>query len=193
MNRRELKKLLLLPSFSAKDARARGVDPHLLPYYVKKGFLERVTRGVYRNPSVINKVPFEWQDLLEIAQSIPEGTICGVSALSYYGLTLEFPRKFWIAVPHSMGALRREKTKIVRMRNILMGREPLKFDHYKTFIFNRERCVVEAFRCLPVESAISTLKEYLKRTKNHKPDIAKLGKYARELRVNISPYLVALT
>lgn len=193
MYRPGFKKLLLLPSFTGKEAKAHGIDPHVLPYYVKTGVLERVARGVYRNPSVVTDAPFEIQDLLETAQSIPEGTICGVSALNYYGLTLEIPRQFWIAVPHAIGTPRRPKTKILRMRNLSLGRMPLKMDKYQTYIFDRERCVVEAFRYLSIESAIRSLKEYLKPTKDHKPDLAKLGKYARSLRVDVSPYLVALT
>jgi predicted transcriptional regulator of viral defense system len=192
MNRAGFKKLLLLPSFTGKEAKAHGIDPHVLPYYVKTGVLERVARGIYRNPNVTTDAPFEIQDLLETAQSIPEGTICGVSALNYYGLTLEVPRKFWIAVPHAIGTPRRPKTKILRMRNLSLGRMPLKVDQYQTYIFDRERSVVDAFRYLSIESAIHSLKEYLKPTKDHKPDIAKLGKYACALRVNVSPYLTAL-
>jgi predicted transcriptional regulator of viral defense system len=193
MYRAGFKKLLLLPSFTGKEAKAHGIDPHVLPYYVETGVLERVARGVYRNPNVVTDAPFEIQDLLETAQSIPKGTICGVSALNYYSLTLEIPRQFWIAVPHSIGTPRRPKTKILRVRNLSLGRVPLKVDKYQTFIFDRERCVVDAFRYLSIESAIHSLKEYLKTTKEHKPDLAKLGRYARKLRVNISPYLVALT
>src|SRR5688500_4850311 len=105
------KKLLQRPSFTGRDAKNCGIDPHLLSYYVNKGVLERVARGVYRNPHAENTAPFEWQDLLETAQSIPDGTICGVSALSYYELTQEVQRQFWIAVPHSSSAPRRPKTK----------------------------------------------------------------------------------
>jgi predicted transcriptional regulator of viral defense system len=192
MKRSEFKKLLLLPSFTGKEARAYGIDPHVLPYYVKTKILERVSRGVYRNPKVATSAPFEIQDLLETSQSIPKGTICGISALSFYNLTLEIPSQFWISVPHSSGTPRRPKTKILRTRNFYLGRVPLKIDKYRTFIFNRERCVVDAFRYLSIESAIHSLKEYLKMTNENKPNIAKLGKYARELRVNIGPYLVAL-
>lgn len=187
------KKLLLMPSFTGKDAKNHGINPHVLSYYVKKGVLERVSRGVYRNPNAKNEAPFEWQDLLETAQSIPEGTICGISALNYYELTQEIQRKFWIAVPHAGGTPRRPKTKILRMRNLSLGRVPLKVDKYQTFIFDRERCVVEAFRFLTKESALRTLKEYLKPSKERKPDPLKLARYARELRVNIASYLEALT
>jgi Transcriptional regulator, AbiEi antitoxin len=193
MGKPGFKKLLLKPSFTGKDAKAHGIDPHALSYYVNKGVLERVARGVYRNPNVENDAPFEWQDLLETAQSIPEGTICGISALSYYELTQEIQRKFWIAVPFHAGIARRPKTKILRTRNLSLGRVPLKVDQYQTFIFDRERCVVDAFRYLSKESALRTLKEYLRPTKDRKPDLPKLGRYARALRVNISPYLEALT
>jgi predicted transcriptional regulator of viral defense system len=187
------KKLLSRPFFTGRDAKEQGIDPHLLSYYVNKGVLERVAKGVYRNPKVANDAPFEWQDLLETAQSIPEGTICVVSALNYYALTQEIQRKFWIAIPHSAGALKRPKTKIVRMRNLKLGRLPLKVGPYRTFIFDRERSVVDAFRYLSKESALRILKEYLKPTKEHKPDLPKLARYAKALRVEITPYIEALT
>lgn len=54
--------LLKKPSFTGRDAKKCGIDPHLLSYYVKKGLIERVARGVYHNPNVENSAPFEWQD-----------------------------------------------------------------------------------------------------------------------------------
>ena len=187
------KKLLQKTSFTGRDAKSYGVDPHLLSYYVKKGVLERIARGVYRNPNAETTAPFEWQDLLETAQSIPDGTICGISALNYYELTQEVQRQFWIAVPHSAAAAKRPKTKILRMRNLSLGRIALKVDQYRTFIFDRERCVVDAFRYLSRESALRTLKEYLRPSKERKPDVSKLARYAKALRVDIVPYLEALT
>lgn len=185
--------LLKKPSFTGREAKKRGIDPHLLSYYVKKGTLERVARGIYRNPNMENLAPFEWQDLLDIAQSIPQGTICLISALVYYGLTQEVPRQFWIAVPHASKAPKRPKTKIIRMRNMTLGNKPLLIGNYHTFIFDRERCVVDAFRYLPKETAIISLREYLKPREKQKPDLSKLARYAKELRVNIVPYIEALT
>lgn len=185
--------LLKKPSFTGKDAKRYGIDPHLLSYYVKKGILERIARGVYRNPNVENSAPFEWQDLLDTAQSIPEGIICLVSALIYYGLTQEIQRQFWIAVPHASKAPKRPKTKIIRMRNVTLGKKPLILGDYHTFIFNRERCIIDAFRYLSKETALRSLREYLKPTEQHKPDLSKLARYAKTLRVRITPYIEALT
>jgi predicted transcriptional regulator of viral defense system len=193
MRHSALQALLKRPSFTGKDAKKCGMDPHLLPYYVKKGILQRIARGIYRNPNVENLAPFEWQDLLDTAQSIPGGIICLVSALIYYGLTQEVQRQFWIAVPHASKAPKRPKTKIIRMRNATLGRKPLILGEYCTFIFDRERCIVDAFRYLSKETALRSLREYLKSTEQNKPDLSKLARYAKALRVDIIPYIEALT
>jgi predicted transcriptional regulator of viral defense system len=188
-----LQALLQKPFFTGRDAKEHGIASSRLTYYVNKGVLERVARGVYRNPNAINKAPVEWQDLLEEAQAIPNGTICLISALNYYGMTVEVQRKFWIAIPHAAGALKRPNAKIIRMRNFNLGRVPLRLGPYRTFIFDRERCVIDAFRYLPRESAVRILKEYLKSTQEQKPNLPKLGKYAEALHVKITPYIEALT
>lgn len=188
-----LKILFKKPLVTGAEAKENGVDPHLLSYYVKKGILERVARGVYRNPHIESSVPFEWQDLLDTAHSIPKGIICLVSALNYYSLTQEIQRQFWIAVPHASKAPIRPNTKIIRMRNITLGKKPLIIGECRTFIFDRERCIVDAFRFLSKETALRSLREYLKPTQQHKPDLSKLVRYAKKLRVNIIPYIEALT
>ena len=188
-----LNKLLKRSTFTTRDATALGMGSSALAYYVKLGVVERISRGVYRNPKIESSAPFEWQDLLEMAQSIPNGTICLISALAYYELTLEIQREFWIAIPHEVRNSKRAQTRIIRTRNFKLGRVPLKIGEYHTFIFDKERCVIDAFKYLPRETAMYSLKEYLRRTKNHKPDLPKLARYAKELRVNITPYLEALT
>lgn len=188
-----LNSLLKRISFTTREAKELGLSSALLAYYAKIGVIERVARGIYRNPKAKSKAPFEWQDLLQVAQSIPEGTICLVSALSYYGLTQEVQREFWIAIPHEMRSVKRDHTKIIRTRNFELGRIPLRLGEYEVFIYDKERCVVDAFKKLSKESALYSLKAYLKRTDSHRPDIRKLSRYAKELRVDLSSYLEALT
>ena len=188
-----LNKLLRRPAFTTRDASALGVSSSLLAYYAKKGAIERISRGVYRNPKFESSAPFEWQDLLETAQSIPNGTICLISALCYYGFTQEIQRQYWITIPHEARNIKRPRTKIIRSRNFNLGRITLKLGEYRTHIFNKERCVVDAFKKLSKESAMYSLKSYLKRTNEHKPDLPKLARYARELRIDIQHYIEALT
>ena len=192
MGTTSLERLLRRPTFTSKDAKALGIHPSLLAYYANQGTIERIARGLYRNPKIESTAPMEWQELLETAQSIPGGVVCGVTALRYYDLTLEMPRKHWIAVSNTIRAPKRPNTKIIRPRNLTLGREPLKLGEYSTFIFDRERSVLDAFKLLSRESALRTLRAYLNPTDGPKPDFRKLLKYAKALRVNISQYLEAM-
>ena len=189
----KIKRLLKLPSFSAAEARAMGVSPSLLAYYVQKGEIEKLSRGVYcGNESIRKAVPFEWEDLIATARSIPNGKICLISALALYELTEEIPRQFWIAIPNEQFAPKRPKTKIIRMRDVKTGSSRLKLGSARVPIFDRERTIIDSFRYLASEAAIKALKEYLS-GKHGKPDLVKLRKYSRKLKTPIDKYVEALT
>lgn len=188
-----LKSLLQRPSFTSNDARAKGVHPSLLSYYAKQGYIEKLSRGVYRGIEQDRKpVPFEWEDLAAVIQSIPKGIVCLITALSLYELTDENPRQFWIAVPHETLAPRRPQVKIVRMRNTKIGSSTFMLGEAKIKIFDRERTIVDAFRYLSKEIAIKALKRYLS-GKNTKPDLQKLMAYSKLLRTSLRKYVEAIT
>ncbi len=63
---------------------------------------------------------------------------------------------------------------------------------FKVHIFDRERCVVDAFRYLDKETAIKALKNYLQST-DYKPQLKRLSEYAKTLRVDLTPYILAFT
>jgi predicted transcriptional regulator of viral defense system len=188
-----IKKLLKQPSFTAAEARALGVSPSLLAYYVKKGEVEKLSRGVYcGNESTRKEVPLEWEDLIATARSIPNGRVCLISALALYELTEEIPRQFWIAIPNEQFAPKRPKTKIIRMRDVRTGSTRMKIGSVNIPIFDKERTLVDSFRFLTTETAIKSLKEYLS-GKHGKPDLVKLRKYARKLKTPIEKYVEAFT
>jgi len=187
-----LEPFLHLPLFTACDAVKAGIPRHALAYLVKKGILVRIYAGVYRSSLYEPVVDFEWENLALIADSIPNATICLVSALCYYNLTDQIMRESWIAIPHRSFAPKRPYTRIIRMRNTRLGRIEIQLGEFKVHIFDRERTVVDAFRYLGTEIAIKALQLYLQDKKN-KPQIKKLARYAKILRVNISPYILSLT
>jgi predicted transcriptional regulator of viral defense system len=185
--------LLKKPSFTASEARVFGISSSLLAYYVRNGYIERLSRGVYRGLELERKeVPFEWEDLIATAVSIPNGRICLISALALYELTEEIPRQFWIAIPHKQFAPKRPGVKIVRMRDIKTGSSRLKLGAFPVEIFDRERTIVDSFRFLSPETAIKALKQYLS-GKHGKPDLLKLREYSRKLRIPIENYVQAFT
>lgn len=187
-----LEPLLHLPLITSVEAEGRGVPRHALDYLVKKGTLERLYPGGYRCLSYEPQVEFQWEHLAQAAVSIPKGVICLISALCYYNLTDQVMREAWIAIPHRSRPSKRPNTRIVRMRNLLLGQKEIGLGEYQVRIFDRERCVVDAFRCLTQEIAIKALQRYL-RDKAYKPDLKKLAEYAKKLRVNITPYILAYT
>ncbi len=179
--------------FSSAQGKEAGIPSRMLAYFCSKGQIERVSRGMYKIKAWDFNDEFEWEDLALTALSIPNGVICLISALCYYGLTDEIMREFWIAIPNSSTSPFRENARIVRMRNISLGQTTIKIGKQKLKIFDRERTLVDAFRYLDKEIALKALQAYLKIGKDKKPDIDKLLRYAKKLRVDLTAYVSAFT
>lgn len=179
--------------FTVEDAKGAGVSSGLLAYYVRKGNLRRLSRGIYRDAKAECKLDLRWEDLVVAALSIPDGAICLVSALAIYNLTEEIPREHWIAIPHRLRAPHRNGIRGVRMRNMSLGKTEMTLGGGRISIFDRERTLVDSFRYLGRETAIKALKMYFSESGRYKPDIQKLRAYARKLRVPIEPYLITVT
>jgi len=180
------------PVFTAAEAKKAGIPSRMLSHFCEKGIIERISRGVYMGTQVDLDIEFQWEDLALVAMSIPKGVICLISALCYYELTDQIMREFWIAVPHSSKSPKRPKTRIVRMRNIHLGQTKIKIGNYSLKIFDKERTIVDAFRYLSQEVAIKALQAYLLPSEGYKPNLNKLMTYAKQLRVDIQSYILAL-
>ncbi len=105
------------------------------------------------------------------------------------------PLQNWIAIRNETVHRAMPNTKVVRMRNLTLGKTTIKIGSIILPIFNRERTIVDAFRYLGRESALKALKIALsKKVKGaEKIDIAKIREYAKKLRVKIEPFLIAMT
>lgn len=188
----KLEPFINIPLFTSAEVEKQGVPRQALAYLVKRGTLERVYPGAYRFSQYEPEVEFQWENLALVASSIPDGVICLISALCYYGLTDQVMREVWIAVPHKSYPPKRPNTRIIRTRNIELGKIEIALGEYHAHIFDRERCVVDAFRYLSKEIAIKAIQRYFQNAQ-YKPDPKKLGAYAKALRVNITPYILSYT
>ncbi len=188
-----LKDLFARPVFYAAEAREAGIHPSRLSYYVKTNRIERIGHGVYRGVESSVDADFQWEDLIVIAKSIPQGIVCLVSALALYELTDEMPREHWIAVPHSTTAPKRDHTRIVRMRDMETGKTMYTIGRETVAIFDREKTIIDAFRYLSKEIAIKALKAAANGRASKKLDIKKLQQYAREFGLNLEPYILTVT
>jgi predicted transcriptional regulator of viral defense system len=185
--------LLKKPYFTSSEARDLGIHPATLSYYVKTGELKRVRRGLYQKANSHSSLFFQWEDLIEAIHSVKDGIVCLISALAIYELTEEIPRKHWIAIREGTSAKADRTTKIIRYRNMELGRNQINLEGIKIPIFDRERTIVDAFRLLSREVAIKALKSALSKRGKNRLDLVKLEEYAKRLRFNITPYLLSLT
>lgn len=189
-----IQSLLTQPSFTADQAKKLGVAPALVAYYIKKGQLRRLSRGIYQSTDYQGSPEnFQWEDLIEAVHSVPGGVICLISALAIYNITDEIPRKHWIAVRHGTTIIRDSSLKIIRFRNIELGKTIIYLNGIQIPIFDRERTIVDSFRMLDSETAIKALKIALSQKGAPKLDLIRLQEYAKKLRFDITPYLITAT
>lgn len=189
----KIKPLLLRPSFTSEEARLCGVSSATLAYYVKKDEIKRIGRGIYRGINAPITNDFRWEDLIEATKRVKNGVVCLSSALSLYGLTEEMPSQHWIAIRNETLHRAASNTKIVRMRNLKLGKTTLKIGGVSIPIFDRERTLVDSFRYLGNETALKALRIALSKKGPDKVDQEKILKYAKILRVKIEPYLIAMS
>ncbi len=189
-----IQNLLKLSSFTAEEAKKMGVSPAHLAYYVKKGEIRRLGRGIYQSTKYIySDENFRWEDLIEAVNGIPGGVVCLISALALYDITEQITRQYWIAVPHSTSIKRSGLFRIVRFRNMELGNTTIDQGGVQIPIFDRERTIIDSFRLLSREVAIKALKMALAKKGKEKLDLNKLHKYAKKLKYNILPYLLTAT
>lgn len=185
--------LLKKPVFLASEAREMGIHPSILSYYVKKNYLERIGRGVYRGVYIESPIDLQWEELITLAKSVPKSVVCLVSALAIYELTDEIPRVCWLAIPHATTSPKRDHTRFIRMRDMTTGKTEYRLGEEKITIFDQERTIVDAFRYLSKEIAIKALKEAVKPKRPIKFDIKKFTDYAKQFRMNLAPYILMVT
>lgn len=186
--------LLTQSSFTTDEAKRFGVTAAHLAYYIKKGQLKRLGRGIYRGSNFEYPLDyFQWEDLIEAVNSVPGGVVCLISALALYEITEQITRQYWVAVPHSTSIKKRRLTRIMRFRNMELGKTTIDLGGIKVPIFDRERTIIDSFRLLSRETAIKALKMALAKRGKERLDLNKLQEYAKKLRYNIQPYLMTAT
>ena len=186
----KIKDLLKNPSFRAQEARDRGVSSGTLAYYVKLGELKRLGPGIFCGTQFEIETDWQWEDLVKVVHSVPNGTVCLITALRLWELTDEHSREFWIAIPHGSRAPKIPGTRFAQYRNVLTGKTTIQIGGFEIPLFDETRCVLDAFRLLNIEVAIKSLK---KLASQGKLDFQKMSQYSKTLRIDISKYILMVT
>lgn len=151
---------------------------------VTDGVLERIRHGFYQLSGNFDITEAEY-----LSRLIPEGIVCVESALFHYGYTDFTPREWSIAVPRAVSQ-RKLKTDIVPLKAYYiqqdvyeLGKTQADFDGTTLPIYDKERTICDCFKYrtkLDNELFAKAVNAY---ATDKEKNLAKLSKYAKQLRV----------
>lgn len=147
----------------------------------KNGKLVRVRKGVYA-------LPYAFMDaMIDVESVVPGGVVCLYNAWAFYGLTMQNPPTFCIAVDAKRKIVFAQKQMITlyywNEQSLTLGVEEVEYSSHKVRITNAERSVCDAVRYrnkIGEDLCLEIIRTYLKR-----PDrkIGLMMEYAKALRV----------
>jgi predicted transcriptional regulator of viral defense system len=80
--------------FSAAETTAMGIPTQALVEFCRRGEIERLCRGIY----ISSRAEFTENTSFQIvAERVPSGVICLLSALQFHGITTQLPNRVWVA------------------------------------------------------------------------------------------------
>ena len=110
---------------------------------VRRGQLERVSRGVYAVPDVPGGAH---RSLAEVALRVPNAAICLLSALEYHDLTTQLPFEVWVAVRSHRPKLNGVRVQFFDARHFEVGLETVEVDGVPVRVYNAARTVADCFK-----------------------------------------------
>jgi predicted transcriptional regulator of viral defense system len=159
------------------------------------GLLERLDRGLYR---LTDLPPLSDPDLVTVANKIPKGVICLISALHFHDITTQIPHDVSIAVTRGTEPPRLEYPPIrlywFSGAAFTAGIEMHRIDGTTVQIYSAEKTLADCFKYRN-KIGMDTVLEALTLYRDHgKPKPRKLIEYAKVCRVEkvMRPYLEAL-
>ena len=179
----------------ARDLAGRGYPRSTLSRLMKKGFLQRLSRGLY---SVVQAEITEHQTLIEVAKTYPDAVVCLLSALLFHNLTTQLPRRVWLAVENKAWAPRKGPVRFevvwLTGRSFSEGIEIHDIQGVPVRVYNPAKTVADCFKFrnrVGTDVAVEALRETLR---ERRATPAEIMKYAEICQVStvIRPYLEAL-
>lgn len=177
------------------DAIDHGVHPRTLYAMRDAGTLERLDRGLYR---LSDLPPLSDPDLVTVANKIPKGVVCLISALHFHDITTQIPHAVSIAVRRGTEPPRLDYPPIhlywFSGEAFTSGVELHHIDNTPVQIYSAEKTLADCFKYrnkIGMDTVLEALTLY---RDQHKPKPKKLIEYAKVCRVEnvMRPYLEAL-
>lgn len=150
----------------AAELRAQGIAPATLSRMTADGLVIRLGRGLYQ---LADAAIEEQHTIAEAAKRVPRGVVCLVSALAFYGLTDQLPKRVWLAIGRKDWAPKVDTPpiRVVRFSDVLLTEdvEVHRVEGVDVKLFTPIRTVIDLFRreqLVGLPTAIEGLKELLR-------------------------------
>jgi predicted transcriptional regulator of viral defense system len=172
-----------------------GIHPRTLYQLRDQGYLEQVSRGVYR---LATQTPIDNPDLFIIAARIPKSVLCLVSALAFHSLTTQIPRSISIALPRGTESPRLDYPPISIHRfspdSLIAGIEVHDIDGIPLQVYTPEKTLADCCKFrnkIGMDVFLESLELYRVRKTINSAQILHYAQICRVQKV-ITPYLEAL-
>jgi predicted transcriptional regulator of viral defense system len=181
--------------FAASEASAAGIHPQKLARLVKRGTVERVSRGKYR---LAGAEVTEHHGLALAAASVPKGVACLLSALRFHDVTTQNPFEVWFAIERRSRAPKLEypPLRILRFsgRAFSSGVETHVIEGGRVRVYSLAKTIADLFKYrnkVGVDVAVEALRESWQ---SRRIRLSEIDPYARICRVQrvMRPYVEAL-
>lgn len=177
-----------------RDILAAGVHPRDLYAARDAGWIDVLTRGVYR----VADLPLSEPDLLAVATRMPKAVLCLTTALSLHGLTLEIPRAVHLALPRGSHPAKLDYPPVevyhFSPASYQAGVETSEIDGVEVKLTTPAKSVADAFKFrsrVGLEAAIASLKMALESRSSTAAELDEMGDVCG-VRSVMRPYLEAL-
>jgi predicted transcriptional regulator of viral defense system len=172
-----------------------GVTSATLQRMCRRGFLRRVSRGIYI-PVDADIDPFH--SFAEVAKRVPEGIICLLSALSFHELTTQNPYEVWVAIKNKARkpAMDELPLRIIRFsgKALEYGVEKQLIEGIEVKITTPAKTVADCFKFrnkIGVNVAVEAMKDFREKRKGTMADLWQAAKICRVSNV-MKPYFDVL-
>lgn len=164
---------------------------------VSAGLVERAGRGLYVLPD--SAAVTEKHTLAEVAQRIPRGVFCLLTALRFHELTTQNPPEVWVALPPSTWRPRLDvvSVRLVHFSGAALseGLEDHEVEGMSVRVYSPAKTVVDCFKFrnkVGLDVALEALRATWRARRATMEELYHFGKICRVARV-MQPYLESLT
>jgi predicted transcriptional regulator of viral defense system len=179
----------------AADLETRGIPRGQIYRLVRKGLIERQTRGIY----VASQHPFTAEHTLaQVAKRVPGGVLCLLTALRFHELTTQDPAEVWIALPEKARKpqLDYPRLRVARFsgKALTEGIEIHRLENVDVRVYSAAKTVADCFKYrnkIGIDVAVEALRDFSRRHRGGANELARFARICRVTRV-MQPYLDAI-